>query len=247
MVKPAVKILLVEDDRVIRRFVRMSLEHEGMRVLEADSGVPGISMTTATSAMPDLMIVDLGLPDIDGLEVIHQVRCRSTMPIIVLSGRLHDEEKIAALDAGADDYVTKPFSMPELLARVRAQLRRHHRQAPAGALQIRFGRISIDLEARLVVRDGETVHLTPVEYRLLTVLAHNAGRVITHRQLLHDVWGPGHAENFHYLRIYMAHLRLKLEQDPAQPKYIVTETGVGYRLAGVDFGSGPGEAVKEPS
>ena len=231
MSDPTVTVVLIEDDRHIRRYVRASLENEAMRVFDVETGQQGIAMTTSTK--PDLVIVDLGLPDVDGLHVIRQLRGWSDVPIIVLSGRTRDEEKIAALDAGADDYVTKPFSIAELEARMRALLRRQNRCVIAESARVSFGAVTVDLTARSVQCDCEAVHLTPVEYRLLVALVRHAGCVMTHHQLLKEVWGPDHAESHHYLRIYMAHLRQKLERNPAQPEHIITETGVGYRLIGV--------------
>ncbi|HVW51957.1 MAG TPA: response regulator [Trinickia sp.] len=231
MSDPTVTVVLIEDDRHIRRYLRTSLENEAMRVFDVETGQQGIAMTASTK--PDLVIVDLGLPDIDGLHVIRQLRGWSDVPIIVLSGRTRDEEKIAALDAGADDYLTKPFSIAELEARIRALLRRQNRCVIAESARVSFGAVTIDLVARSVQCDCEAVHLTPVEYRLLVALVRHAGCVMTHHQLLQEVWGPDHAECHHYLRIYMAHLRQKLERNPAQPEHIVTETGVGYRLVGV--------------
>lgn len=202
-----------------------------MRVVETETGEQGLA--AAATARPDLMIVDLGLPDMDGLDVIRQLRGWSTIPILVLSGRTREDDKIAALDAGADDYLTKPFGMGELLARIRALLRRQNRSIAADSTSVSFGAITVDLAARRVhVNDG-VVHLTPIEYRLLVALVRHAGSVLTHRQLLQEVWGPAHAESPQYLRTYMGHLRHKLERDPAQPEYIVTETGIGYRLIGV--------------
>lgn len=220
--------LLVEDEPHIRRFVRAALEHEGWQVHESVS--MGRGLIDAGTRRPDLVVLDLGLPDGDGIDFIHDVRKWSTVPIIVLSARVAEAEKIRALDAGADDYLTKPFGTGELLARVRATLRRQ-RQAGAGDDgTIHFGDVTLDPQARAVTRNGEHVHLTPTEYRLLSVLAANAGRVMTNPQLLRAVWGPGHAESGHYLRIYMGHLRHKLEADPAQPRHLLTEAGVGYRL-----------------
>lgn len=230
MSESTITVVLIEDDKAIRRFVQASLESEQIRVIEAELGRRGLSL--AASARPDLVIVDLGLPDIDGADVIRQLRDWSSVPVIVLSARTREEEKVAALDAGADDYLTKPFGVAELLARIRAQLRRCNRGASADASKLRFGTIEVDLEMRTVVRDGQPVHLTPIEYRLLVSLARHAGRVLTHRQLLQEVWGPSRVDSAHYLRIYMGHLRQKLERDPAQPEHIVTETGVGYRLVG---------------
>jgi len=221
--------LLVEDEPQIRRFVRAALEQEGWQVHESVSMARGL--IDAGTRRPDLVILDLGLPDGDGIDFIHDVRKWSTVPIIVLSARVAETEKIRALDAGADDYLTKPFGTGELLARVRATLRRQHKSNDRGGdATIHFGDVILDPQARSVTRNGEHVHLTPTEYRLLSVLAANAGRVMTAPQLLRAVWGPGHSESGHYLRIYMGHLRHKLEPDPTQPRHLLTETGVGYRL-----------------
>ncbi|EIP90460.1 DNA-binding response regulator KdpE [Burkholderia humptydooensis MSMB43] len=230
MSEPTVTVVLIEDEKQIRRFVRSALEEEGIAVFDAETGRQGL--IEAATRKPDLAIVDLGLPDGDGLDVIRELRGWSEMPVIVLSARTHEEEKVAALDAGADDYLTKPFGVSELLARIRAHLRRRNQSGAAESPVVRFGDVSVDLALRRVWRGGEIVHLTPLEYRLLATLVRHAGRVLTHRQLLRDVWGPTHVESHHYLRIYMAHLRQKLEADPAQPQHIVTETGVGYRLVG---------------
>jgi two-component system, OmpR family, KDP operon response regulator KdpE len=225
--------LIVEDEPQIRRFVRTALEAEGWQVHEAATQQRGLIETGTRK--PDLVVLDLGLPDGDGLDLIRDVRGWSPVPIIVLSARADENDKIAALDAGADDYLTKPFGVGELLARVRANLRRPRGVQAAGALEggepvFRFGDVEMDPRARIVRRAGNEVHLTPIEYRLLSILAANAGRVLTHRQLLREVWGPSHVEQNHYLRIYMQHLRQKLEADPAQPKHLLTETAVGYRL-----------------
>ena len=225
-----VNVVVIEDDRHICRFVRASLESEAMRVTEAQTGQRGLALVAGTR--PDLVIVDLGLPDMDGVDVIRQLRGWSAVPVIVLSARSSEKEKVAALDAGADDYLTKPFGVAELMARIRAQLRRQNRTAGAEGSIVRFGDVVVDLDARVVQRGGEPVHLTPIEYRLLAALARQAGRVITQRQLLQEVWGPSRVDSAHYLRIYMGHLRQKLERDPAQPEHIVTETAVGYRLVG---------------
>lgn len=219
--------LLVEDEPQIRRFVRAALEQEGWQVHESVS--MGRGLIDAGTRRPDLIVLDLGLPDGDGIDFIHDVRKWSAVPIIVLSARVAEGEKIRALDAGADDYLTKPFGTGELLARVRATLRRQRQPAGIDGA-IRFGDVAVDLQDRSVTRAGEHVHLTPTEYRLLSVLVGNAGRVMTNPQLLRAVWGPGHIESGHYLRIYMGHLRHKLESDPAQPRHFLTETGVGYRL-----------------
>lgn len=220
-------ILLIEDEPQIRRFVRTALQAEGFQVFEAEHGQRGL-IDAATRA-PDLMIVDLGLPDMDGLQVIQDLRTWSAMPIIVLSARSDEKDKIEALDAGADDYLTKPFSVGELLARVRAHLRRRETGNSASSVFI-FGNVVVDLVKRTVERNGEAVHLTSTEYRLLTVLIRHAGRILTHGQLLRDVWGPNHNEHSHYVRIYMANLRQKLEKDPTQPEHLLTEIGMGYRL-----------------
>ena len=227
--------LLIEDELQIRRFVRAALETEGWQVFEADTAKRGLS--EAGTRMPDLLIVDLGLPDGDGVDLIRDVRGWSNVPILVLSARHRETEKVAALDAGADDYLTKPFGVGELLARVRANLRRHRASVPDSAREpgdavpvFKFGSVEVDRQNRIVRRDGLEVHLTPREYRLLTVLITNAGRVMTQVQLLREVWGPAHTEQSHYLRIYMGHLRQKLEVDPSQPQYLLTETAVGYRL-----------------
>ena len=220
-------ILIVEDEQAIRRFVRTALEGEGCRVCEADTVEYGLR--EAGTRKPDLVILDLGLPDGDGVEFIRDLRAWSSMPVLVLSARIEEYDKVAALDAGADDYLVKPFGVAELLARVRAICRRSVRGTD-GATQIAFGEVTIDLENRQVFRAGQPVHLTPIEFRLLTTLATRPGKVLTHRQLLREVWGPAYVERSHYLRIYMGHLRQKLEADPARPQYLLTETGVGYRF-----------------
>ena len=229
MSQPAPVAVVIEDEPQIRRFVRAALEGEGWQVHEAATMQRGLA--EAGTRKPDLLVLDLGLPDGDGLELIRDVRGWSAVPIIVLSARIDEADKIAALDAGADDYLTKPFGTGELLARVRANLRRPRRATgEEPEPQFRFGEVELDRTARLVRRAGVEVHLTPIEYRLLSVLAAHAGRVLTHRQLLREVWGPSHTDQSHYLRIYMGHLRQKLEADPAQPRHLLTETAVGYRL-----------------
>jgi two-component system, OmpR family, KDP operon response regulator KdpE len=219
-------ILVVEDEPEIRQFLRSSLRAEGYRVVESPNGRRG--ELDAGMHKPDLAIVDLGLPDFDGLQVIKHIREWSPMPILVLSARIHERSKIEALDAGADDYVTKPFGVGELLARVRVALR--HATQPHSGKELVLGAAAVNFEKRTAMRDGRQVHLTPIEFRLLSSLAKHLGMVVTHRQLLTEVWGPTHAEDTHYLRVYMKQLREKLEPDPVQPKYLLTETGVGYRL-----------------
>ncbi len=221
--------LLVEDDRGIRRSVQTSLATTGWRVCEAGTLAQGVADARATRF--DLFVVDLGLPDGDGIDLIAEVRKRSSVPIIVLSARSEEQQKVRALDAGADDYVEKPFRVAEFLARVRAHLRRQGTAGgaePAGTVVV--GSIELDARARTVRKSGVEVHLTPIQFKLFAHLVGNAGRVLTHRQLLREVWGPGQVEHNHYLRVFMASLRQKLEDDPAQPKLIITETGVGYRL-----------------
>jgi two-component system, OmpR family, KDP operon response regulator KdpE len=227
MAEPRPAILIVEDEPEIRRFLRAAFGVEGYRVVESTTGRRG--SIDAGTHKPDLAIVDLALPDVDGIEVIRRIREWSPMPIIVLSARVQERSKIEALDAGANDYVTKPFGIGELLARVRAALR-HVVRPPSGTSILRFGNTVVDLEKRTAGRDGEEVRLTPIEFRLLALLAKHLGMVVTHRQLLTQVWGPTHERDTHYLRIYMKQLREKLEIDPVRPRHLVTETGVGYRL-----------------
>jgi two-component system KDP operon response regulator KdpE len=219
--------ILIEDEPQIRRFVRAALEAEGCAVTEAASA--GRGLLEVGTRKPDLIVLDLGLPDRDGVELVGEVRAFSSVPILILSARVEETDKVAALDAGADDYLTKPFGVAELQARVRALLRRVRSGAGDGPL-VQFGEVTLDLARRQVTRAGAPVHLTPIEYRLLALLVANAGRVLTHRQILREVWGPAHAADTHYLRVYMTGLRHKLEVDPAMPKHIRTETGVGYRL-----------------
>ncbi|AKJ43309.1 KDP operon transcriptional regulatory protein KdpE [Pragia fontium] len=220
-------ILIVEDEKEIRRFVRSALESESCRVFETDTVQRGL--IEAATRKPDLIILDLGLPDGDGLDFIRDLRQWSAIPIIVLSARVSEEVKVEALDAGADDYLVKPFGVSELMARVRVALRRRS-TSPQEEPVIRFADISVDLINRQVMRGEEMIHLTPIEFRLLSELLANSGKVLTQRQLLSSVWGPNNVEHGHYLRIYMGHLRQKLEQDPARPKHLLTEIGVGYRF-----------------
>jgi two-component system KDP operon response regulator KdpE len=223
-------ILLIEDDPQIRRFLQATLASQGFRLVEASTGAAGLA--DAVSRPPELIILDLGLPDIDGLEVIQRLREWTRIPIIVLSAREQERDKIEALDAGADDYVSKPFGVGELLARVRVALRRIAESgSETGETSFAVGDLQVDLGRRQVAVAGEVVHLTPIEYRLLATLVRHAGRILTHRQLLNEVWGPGHTEQAHYLRVYAGQLRRKLEKDPARPRYLLTEPGVGYRLA----------------
>lgn len=221
-------ILLIEDEAQIRCFVRAALVAEKNRVVEC--ATMGQSMVLFDESKPQLTILDLGLPDGDGIKFIRELRTKSEIPILVLSARSSEGEKIRALDAGADDYLTKPFSIGELLARVRALLRRYKVDNSTLASTIIFGDIEVDLAHRKVARNGQLIHLTPIEYRLLCTLLANSGKVMTCRQLLRDVWGNSHIESNHYLRIYVSHLRQKLENDPAQPKHFLTETGIGYRF-----------------
>jgi len=221
-------ILLVEDEAQIRRFVRTALEAEGHHVLESGTLTHGLEQ--ARQSKPQLTILDLGLPDGDGIDFIRELRTQSELPVLVLSARSAEAEKIRALDAGADDYLTKPFSIGELLARVRALLRRNRTDSAAAETSLRFGTVEVDLVRRQITRSSHIVHLTPIEYRLLCAMLANAGRVMTYRNLLRAVWGSAHIESTHYLRIYVSHLRQKLEDDPAQPKYFLTETGIGYRF-----------------
>ena len=226
---PGPLILLIEDEAALRRYLRPSLAAQGYRLVEAAGGMEGIGL--AKQHVPDLVLLDLGLPDLDGLEVTRRLREWSRVPIIVLSARGQERDKVDALDAGADDYLTKPFGFGELLARIRVAMR-HVAAVEAGGRVTEFscGPLRVDLGARRTFIDGQEVHLTAIEYRLLATLIEHAGRVVTHRQLLQAVWGPGHAEQAHYLRVYMAHLRRKLEADPTRPRIFRTEIGVGYRL-----------------
>lgn len=222
-------ILIVEDEKEIRRFLRMALEGEGFRVVDAETLSRGL--IEAATRKPELVILDLGLPDGDGTEFIRDMRQWSNIPVIVLSARSDEQDKIIALDAGADDFLTKPFGVGELLARVRVALRHRPQQGNNSVdAPINIGRVTVDIAARRVMRDGADLHLTPIEFRLLVSLINHPGKVMTQRQLLTQVWGPNAVEHSHYLRIYMGHLRHKLEIDPARPQHLLTETGVGYRF-----------------
>jgi len=223
------KVLVVEDDREIRAMMQSSLSVEGFDVQTA------VSLSEARAllqhAPPDVVVLDLGLPDGDGVELVQQVRQHQTLPIIIVSARHQEAQKIRMLDAGADDYLVKPFSVGELLARIRVALRHRGTALAAAVTEHTLDDLHVDLTTRLVQRDGETVHLTPTEFNLLARLVRSAGRVVTHRQLLADVWGPEYTEHTHYLRLYMGQLRAKIERNPAEPRHLLTETGVGYRLA----------------
>lgn len=225
----AATIIVIEDEAQIRRYLRTTLSSECYLVIEAETGKQGLS--EAGTRKPDLIILDLGLPDMDGVEVVKGVRAWSSVPIIILSARSQESDKISALDAGADDYLVKPFGVGELLARIRVALR--HVPAANGEEEGVFSvdELKVDMIHRKVTVSGAEVHLTPIEYRLLAVLIKHAGKVLTHRMLLNEVWGPTYVERAHYLRIYMGILRHKLEQDPARPSFLLTEVGVGYRLA----------------
>jgi two-component system, OmpR family, KDP operon response regulator KdpE len=221
-------IVVVEDEEQIRRLISKILEAEDFIVYTADNGKRGL--IEVGTRKPDIAIIDLGLPDMDGVDLIQDIRVWGSLPIIVLSARTNEVEKVRALDAGADDYITKPFGSAELLARVRAHLRRRNNNPNAQQSQISFGEVKVDFIKRQVLRNDVPVSLTPIEYRLLTALLRSAGCVLTQRTLLKEVWGPSYVEHAHYLRIYMGHLRNKLERDPAQPRHLLTEIAVGYRI-----------------
>jgi two-component system KDP operon response regulator KdpE len=227
MSDPAIKVLVIEDDADIRRLIIKVIKGMDLAAFEAQTIVGGTQV--AAKEKPDLIILDLGLPDGDGLGFINNYRTWSTNPILVLSARMQEHEKVKALDAGADDYLTKPFGTAELMARMRVLLRRLSK-SEANTPTFSFGDVRIDLSLRKVTKATEEIHLSPIEYQLLNILLTNGGKVVTHRQLLKEVWGGQHTEDNHYLRIYMGHLRQKLEDDPTQPKFLLTETGVGYRL-----------------
>ncbi len=227
MSEPTPSLLIIEDETHMRRFLRAALVGNGYQVFEAETGADGLAQ--AGSRNPDLILLDLGLPDQDGLTVTESLRRWAKMPIIVLSARGKEEDKIKALDAGADDYLTKPFGIGELLARIRVALR-HSARSESGASQFSMGDVKVDLARRQVTKADVEVHLTPIAYKLLATLIKYEGRVITHRQLLREVWGPNSSEQTQYLRVYMGQLRHKLEQNPSRPRYLTTESGVGYRL-----------------
>ncbi|MGD1148260.1 MAG: response regulator [Thermoanaerobaculaceae bacterium] len=229
MVSAEPLVLIVDDETPIRRFLRLSLAGEGYRVIEAGTAAEALEMIAGQR--PDVVILDLGLPDRDGLDLTREVREWSGVPIVVLSAREKENDKVAALEAGADDYLTKPFGTGELIARLRVALRHAAlAEVPAGEAVFATGELTVDLARRLVFVGEREVRLTPIEYRLLAVLVKHAGKVLTHRQLLHEVWGPEYGDENHYVRVYVAQLRRKLEADPARPRYLRTEPGVGYRL-----------------
>jgi two-component system, OmpR family, KDP operon response regulator KdpE len=225
----AARVLVIEDEADIRRFVRVALESERHDVTEA--GTLQRALIEAGTRRPDLVVLDLGLPDGDGVDFIREFRSWSSSPVLVLSARAGETEKIRALDAGADDYLVKPFGSGELLARTRAHLRRQHHRAGGSEAVLQFGNMTLDRARRKLTRDGETVCLTPIEYRLLLLLTARPDRVLTHRHLLQELWGPQHLEDVHYLRVHMGNLRKKIEAEPSRPRWLVTETGVGYRFA----------------
>ena len=226
---PEPVVVLIEDEPEIRRFLRATLTGQGYRLFEATTGADGL--VEIASRQPEVVIVDLGLPDIDGLEVIRRLRTWSRVPVIVLSARGQERDKVTALDAGADDYVSKPFGPSELLARIRVALRHTAGASHEGDdAAFEVGELQVDLLHRRVHLAGTEVRLTPIEYKLLTTLVKHAGKVVTHQQLLREVWGPSHTDQGHYVRVYMAHLRHKIEAEPARPRYLLTEPGVGYRL-----------------
>jgi two-component system KDP operon response regulator KdpE len=224
-----IRILIIEDEPQMRKFLVASLDSEGYRTIEAEAGKEGLDL--ARTHNPDLVLLDLGLPDIDGMEVTKDLRAFSTKPIIVISARGREDDKVRALDLGADDYLTKPFGTSELLARIRVALR-HASRAKEESVEpvLKVGELEVDLDKRRVTASGNEIHLTPNEYKLLAYLMKHAGKVLTHRQLLKEVWGAAYATQTHYLRVYMVQLRHKLEADPARPRYLMTEPGVGYRL-----------------
>jgi two-component system KDP operon response regulator KdpE len=219
-------ILTVDDEQPILRLLEITLQSQGFKVIATRTG--NDALVQAATGRPDLVILDLGLPDMEGINVLHRIREWSTVPVIILSARSGEEEIVRCLDAGADDYLVKPFRTAELVARVRAALR--HASGPTAASRLSFGRVSIELAGRRVEKGGEEVHLTAIEYGIFALLAQNAGRILTHGQILQKIWGPTFIEETQYLRVYVAQLRRKLEEDPANPRLIITETGIGYRL-----------------
>lgn len=223
-------VLIIEDEKGIRRLLRTALEGDSLRVFEAEDLARGL--VEAATRKPDLVILDLGLPDGDGITFVQEFRQWSSVPVLVLSARDSEHDKIAALDAGADDYMTKPFGVGELQARLRVLMRRYPGSEKNDPVY-EFGDICVDIAGRQVRKGGEEVHLTPIEFRLLTILIGHSGKVLTQRQLLNEVWGPNAVEHAHYLRIYMGHLRQKLETDPARPQHFITETGIGYRFVSI--------------
>jgi two-component system, OmpR family, KDP operon response regulator KdpE len=229
VLKPNPTVLVIEDEATIRHFLRTTLASHGFQVVEAHTGQDGLAQAAARN--PDIIVLDLGLPDLDGLEVTRKLREWTAAPIVVLSARNQEPDKVAALDLGADDYVTKPFGVSELLARMRVALRHAERShSDSGETVFTTGSLKVDLLKRQVFVGGKEIHLTAIEYKLLAALVRNAGKVLTHRQLLKEVWGPLHTDEAHYVRVYMRQLRSKMEADPARPRYLVTEIGVGYRL-----------------
>jgi two-component system KDP operon response regulator KdpE len=225
----AARVLVVEDDPEIRRFIRVALTSEGHDVAEASDVERAI--VEAGLRAPDLVVLDLGLPDADGVAFVRHFRTWASAPVLVLSARSGETDKVRALDAGADDYLVKPFGSAEFLARTRAHLRRRQQHAGGDEAVLRFGELEVDRARRRVTRSGELVHLTPIEYRLLAVLIRHPDRVLTHRWLLQELWGPAHTEQTHYVRVHMANLRKKVEPDPSRPRWLLTETGIGYRFA----------------
>ncbi|HET6331684.1 MAG TPA: response regulator [Polyangiales bacterium] len=228
MTQDGATVLVVEDEPQMRKFIRASLSSHGYKIIEAERASEALML--ATSHNPELILLDLGLPDGDGISLTKQMREWSRVPIIVISARGREDDKVAALDAGADDYLTKPFGVNELLARMRVAQRHANTADTTPAQVFEFGELRIDLTRREVTRANEPLHLTPIEYKLLVLLARHAGKVLTHRQILKEVWGPTHASHTHYVRVQMAELRKKVEVDPSRPRLLVTEPGVGYRL-----------------
>ncbi|HJT23413.1 MAG TPA: response regulator [bacterium] len=222
-------VLIIEDEAPIRRFLRLSLESRDFNPFEASTGAEGLSMAAAHT--PEIILLDLGLPDMDGLEIIRRLREWTAVPIIILSARGQEQDKITALESGADDYLTKPFSVGELAARIKVVLRRQNRSGSSPTESVfQTGQLKVDLDKRLVFVGEKEIHLTPIEYKLLSILVRHAGRLVTQKELLRDVWGPSGGDSSHYLRIYVSQLRRKLEETPAKPRYLITEAGVGYRL-----------------